>query len=168
MSMNFGQMIASWFHWMKLIERMFKMSNQPLDIEAIRARNKGASPGPWKVGKGIQEGLILAEWNGEWWPVARAQNTPLVWHENRYKGMEETDRNLCFIANSRQDNPALCDEVEALRERVKELEGWIATAKSALDDCRDELNFGDHTYICVVTAIDCLAECVEPTKGDEV
>ena len=91
------------------------MSEQkPIDLEAIRARANAATPGPWITNKyggigigpyGVGESVISADGFNPFYELG----CPYF--------------NAEFIAHSRQDIPALCDEVESLRERLKELDG---------------------------------------------
>jgi hypothetical protein len=88
-----------------------------VDVAAIRARAEAATEGPWRV-VGRYVALIG--------PVGVAQGQPAI------DALTETDAE--FIAAARTDVPALCDEVERLREQrnalVNEAHDWIAVAKS--------------------------------------
>lgn len=95
--------------------------SKPVDLEVIRARAKNAYPGPWEWVMDVRDNesvlpfLIGSDGNkvmdfGDcemYYPTA---------------GNAPSDYDMDFIANSITDIPALCDEVESLRERLKALE----------------------------------------------
>lgn len=94
------------------------MSDQqkPVDLESIRARAEAATPGPW-----YDNGYcgIFSDHKQEAFGIAS------IWHERLY-GDIPTDQGIAdreFITQCRQDVPALCNEVEALRIRIRQLEG---------------------------------------------
>ena len=105
--------------------------SEPLDLEAIKAREKAASPGPWECEP--RDCGFSPDYGGK----KVAQDTALAWGDDNHlqahlSGPKEpwgrgdfTVRDAWFIANARQDIPALIAEVERLREiewRMKGLE----------------------------------------------
>lgn len=90
-----------------------------LDLEAIRKRAEAATPGPWAIDPGSngQDLLAYTANEGKAWTV-RAYIAGICWKEN-------WQANMHFIAASRTDVPALCDEVERLRAD-------LASAREAL------------------------------------
>jgi hypothetical protein len=101
------------------------------DLEAIRARANAATPGPWKVNKRGHIG------GGDF------GTDPVVINESGIEpffelGAEGPD-NSTFIAHSRQDVPALCDEIESLRSRVALLEKSMEGMEFAQVGTREKL-----------------------------
>jgi hypothetical protein len=94
--------------------------SNPVDLDAIRARANAATKGPWETHhEGTYVGGLVID--GEWdWIIGDLQVDDGQDQED-YRG-EKIKENCIFVANARQDIPALCDEIESLRERVKELE----------------------------------------------
>lgn len=88
---------------------------QPIDLPAIRQRTDAATPGPWTAAR---VGSYSAD-------VRCEQKDPLYVNGTRFVsvlGASMTPRaclaNAAFAAAARADVPALCDEVERLREWV--------------------------------------------------
>lgn len=79
----------------------------PKEIDAIRKRVEGATPGPWEHTNNYtvhaRDGLICA---GTHYPES----------EDEY---DRDERNHSFIANARTDIPKLLDEVDRLNKRVR-------------------------------------------------
>ena len=94
----------------------------PIDTKAIRASAEAASKGPWEyqdidsVGGGriCDPGVEIASIDFDVYPI----DTRI----HRFRHVEEADRTGEFIAGARTWVPQLCDEVDALRARVSELE----------------------------------------------
>lgn len=83
-----------------------------VDIEAIKAREKAASPGPWRRGDSMtrQSSDFNVSGSGEW---------PIFDSDSQRIGVldgKPIKLNAEFVAHARQDIPALIAEVEALRE----------------------------------------------------
>lgn len=122
-----------------------------VDLEAIKAREKAASPGPWNVvgeclplGKGWQDG---GEGSSIESPIIEYENpTPPHCYEVIIQGGADDEQggavgilkqeNSEFIAHSRQDIPALIAEVEAMRVENDKL-------REALLADRSEGNYHD-------------------------
>lgn len=84
---------------------------KPLDVQAIRARCDAATQGPWEVSFGQND------------------NLPKYAYADTVTGdrvsLNTSEADATFIAASRADVIALCDEVELLRgERAKTVE-WL-------------------------------------------
>jgi hypothetical protein len=77
-----------------------------LDTTQIRARADAATEGPWE-----RDELLDLLWQ---FGVPPENITPAM--------QEQFHRNMDFVQSARTDIPALCDEVDALRKRVAELE----------------------------------------------
>ncbi len=111
------------------VEGAGEMNEQkPVDIEAIRARANAATPGPWGTGHNdtyVSGPLTDGEWD---WiigdiPVDDGQE------QEDYRG-HRIKENCIFVANARQDVPALCDDVEALRYTLTVLRIMAVQAQS--------------------------------------
>jgi hypothetical protein len=93
--------------------------DQPLDLDAIQARCDTATPGPWwndghEIYQGEHAGIpAVSTWIGETCTVSLP---------------DYGDANGAFLANARQDVPALL-------ARVRELEAENAELRETLDDC---------------------------------
>ena len=95
-----------------------------VDLEAIKAREKAASPGPWVShllggGKGGPNKYSVRDRDGD----DGTKDHAVAVCFPRKKGVEEKHNtgawNAAFIQCARQDIPALIAEVEALREVEK-------------------------------------------------
>lgn len=80
-----------------------------LNLDAIRGRATAATPGPWVTGDRIG----LEAWQAVLSPTGRMVG--LDWEQGG-------EADAVFIANAREDVPALLSEVDRLRARVTELE----------------------------------------------
>lgn len=90
-----------------------------LDIQAIRQRASRAEPGPWKVASN-EWNLRAAPWRGAVGIEADfdlAVPSLLLWTTRGGAQQENAE----FIAAARTDVPALCDELDAARQRIAEL-----------------------------------------------
>ena len=140
---------------------------KPVDIEAIRVRANAATEGPW-VKSVCQIMPFSGSQQDSWhkyrddsWDVFRGcfVGGLLQRMAIRVCRIMAGSEDAAFIAHSRQDIPALCDEVEALRMRVKELE--------SRGEYEGELFVTDFTCQThgLITPYPCCPEC--ETKGTE-
>lgn len=119
---------------------------KPVDLEAIRVRANAATEGPW-VKSVCQIMPFSGSQQDSWhkyrddsWDVFRGcfVGGLLQRMAIRVCRIMAGSEDAAFIAHSRQDIPALCDEVEVLRAQVKELEG-----RYVIKDCEWHLNEPD-------------------------
>ena len=95
-----------------------------VDLEALKAREKAASPGPWEGADGqitahSDKSCVKQKGAFDWVLSMQISNCP------NWKADEE------FIAHSRQDIPALITEVEALRGLERAARGLKAHTSPA-------------------------------------
>lgn len=92
----------------------------PLDLQAIKEREKSASRGPWKVYKNERVGVgIGTEYEH---PQLKSPNpivTTALHREGEAIRIYISKSDADFIANARQDVPALITEVESLRNALQ-------------------------------------------------
>ena len=89
-----------------------KPSGEP-SIEIIAARCKAATPGPWDV---IEEADVDAAWVNA---ATQTDDRPIALFD--YRTGPENKANAAFMAQARQDIPALIEMVLGLRRRVADL-----------------------------------------------
>ena len=89
-----------------------KPSGEP-SIEIIAARCKAATPGPWDV---IEEADVDAAWVNA---ATQTDDRPIALFD--YRTGPENKANAAFVAQARQDIPALIEMVLGLRRRVADL-----------------------------------------------
>jgi hypothetical protein len=89
-----------------------KRNGEP-SIEIIAARCKAATPGPWDV---IEEAEVDAAWVNAATP---SDDKPIALFD--YRAGPENKANAAFVAQARQDIPALIEMVLGLRRRVADL-----------------------------------------------
>ena len=83
-----------------------------MDIKAIREREEKATPGPWAYFP-----RTVGTWiKGVGFEDQRSFIPSICYVYDKYKTNTEQDGE--FIAHSREDIPALCDEVERLRAEL--------------------------------------------------
>jgi hypothetical protein len=93
---------------------------KPLDIESIRARAEKATPGPWITDH--NDTFVSAHnGDGDWDWIVGDMTLDSGQEQSDFRGYN-IKANCIFIAHARQDIPALCDRVEALEVRIRELE----------------------------------------------
>ena len=97
------------------------------DLNAIRARAAAATEGDWKVthAGNIHYG-VRAHIEGDVYPAT------VVFAQADSQGYGNGSRKVDaeFIAHARQDIPALCDEVEQLRQSIAVTGGLYRSAES--------------------------------------
>jgi hypothetical protein len=111
-----------------------------LDLKAIRERANAATKGPWvrdyiEINQRKSSCSIVGN-------VSNGYNTPVC---RLYCGFVTFEADVEFIAHSRQDIPALCDEVERLQRIVDEyqkseaekLKAMIAQVKLEAENLRE-------------------------------
>ena len=84
-----------------------------LDLKAIRDRAYAATPGPWVW---VQDSMMSG-------PLEAIITT-----DGGYYGPDRTDR--AFIANARDDIPALLDLIEELEDKVSELKDKVSELRT--------------------------------------
>jgi hypothetical protein len=89
-----------------------KRNGEP-NIEVIAARCKAATPGPWEV---VEEAEVDAAWVNAATPT---DDKPIALFD--YRTGSENKANAAFVAQARQDIPALIEMVAGLRRRVADL-----------------------------------------------
>jgi hypothetical protein len=98
------------------------MSENKLDLQAIRKRAEAADTGPWFC----EDGNIYTK-------TEIAPGCPGMIAEFVYRDEAE------FIAHARQDVPALIAEVERLREQQARLVGELEKADAFSDELKEKL-----------------------------
>lgn len=83
-------------------------TDQPLNLDAIEAREKAATPGPWctdswEIYQGTEYEPGLSMWIGE---TCRGTSSP-----------EQDRADAEFVAHARTDVPAMADEIRRLRQQ---------------------------------------------------
>lgn len=130
--------------------------------DTIRARANAATPGPWWPGHLTDDGHpcncsnVLSNYFAGAICSVNPNNGKLISDGgNDGAPLEEAKANILFIANARTDIPALCDEVERLRELLKEARSFVeltyddeggeeaADAKHVLDKIDAALSGGE-------------------------
>lgn len=120
----------------------------PLDLTAIRARAEAATPGPWR-----RDGNHLAKIRGfDGDTVAR-----IVYESNEEGFGPQNEADATFIAHARTDIPALCAEVERLRDLVRHQRGPLHDAGLLTDGEYAELA-ADHGAVARLEGYDALRE----------
>lgn len=110
-----------------------------LDLGPIKQRIEAASDGPWFV-------IHHPEWPGG---KSRVDNKPETKHAHFGELAFMERRNAEFVANIRQDAPAMVTEIEKNRKRIAELEGGLAKAEDMLRQAakeRIELAMGETAH----------------------
>jgi hypothetical protein len=117
--------------------------NEPLDLDAIEARLKAATPGPWQAVdlpyNGIDDPMIV---NGELVYIAQTA------YDMQSSSQEhDVDADTIFIANAPADVAALLGEVKRLREEKAKLiskfraeaddQSWHDTCHYMMEQCWD-------------------------------
>ncbi|MGB8273913.1 MAG: hypothetical protein WCF16_01430 [Alphaproteobacteria bacterium] len=87
--------------------------NGDADIDAIAARCKAAAAGPWEV---IEDEVVDAAWVNAATP---SDDKPIALFD--YRAGAENKANAHFVAQARQDIPALIELVRGLKRRVADL-----------------------------------------------
>jgi hypothetical protein len=90
------------------------MTNDELD--AITAREQRATLGPWTV-KRVQNLYPSEAGDGRTYPAVRGFRCPKAIYE---RGWEQVEHDASFMAASRNDVPALLNEIRRLRRRLQE------------------------------------------------
>lgn len=95
-------------------------TNTKIDLDAIEARVKAATPGPWVDGHGW--------YNGPLFDVVSASGRTICGCStcDRGDGVGEDENNAAFIMHARTDIPAFIAEVRRLRETVARLREEVA------------------------------------------
>lgn len=103
-------------------------SPAPIDLAAMRARAEAATPGPWQTDDAQQHAWGVYDDNGDGVAVARDIQYDKA-SGSRY-GVDLREADAIFIANAREDIPALLALVSRLEgdvERMREALGKAAT-----------------------------------------
>jgi len=115
--------------------------SEPLDLDAIEARAKAATPGPWnyehdtELEKGCRCGSCLEPIDGRMIVESRKHDMVAV-------------ADARFIAHAREDVPALIAELRRLREENARLKAFAEAVVENFDcDC-EELPTGDTCFWC--------------------
>ena len=103
-----------------------------LDLSEIRAVTEKTTPGEWKVVEHGNTVPSLAVVNEVYWENPKQVNVCSSISPNR-----EADAD--FIASARQWVPALCDEVEADREKIKAMESDEINSEMNLESLTAEV-----------------------------
>jgi hypothetical protein len=161
---NFGKCFIRQYNISKQTHRS-PMTNQynPVDIEAIRERANAATKGPWETAHNdtyVGGSVIDGDWD---WIIGDLQIDSGQDQED-YRG-KRIKENCIFVAHARQDIPALCDEIESLRERVKELEG---KEKDLMALCERLANGIDHMDNCMACGEEGNRNCVRGGQEAEL
>jgi hypothetical protein len=102
-----------------------------IDLDAIEARAKAATPGPWEV-----DSLAIAEVvTGDCESVALCAERKEWAEANRETHTAQRDgrrRNAAFIAAAREDVPALCAEARRLTDENAALRALLREARHDL------------------------------------
>lgn len=92
------------------------------DLAAIEAREQQASPGPWYPWHrciGVKETPDTNEEAGLGWEIVVNRDTGArAWPRPSLRGTFERGQDAYFVANARQDVPALLAEVRRLRQEL--------------------------------------------------
>lgn len=89
-------------------------------LNAIKERAAKATPGPWGwTYEGVDNVVIIQRGTNE--IIARLDD-------------ETCDKDLYYIANAREDVPALVAEVERLQQQLEKANGLLGWAHDVLDD----------------------------------
>lgn len=99
-----------------------------LDLDAIMARAKAATSGPWEV---IQDEVVDSAWVNA---AAGTDDKPIALFD--YRPGNDNKANAAFVAHAREDVPALIEMVIGLRRRVADL----LDANNREIECRVEAN----------------------------
>lgn len=86
------------------------------DLDAITAREQRATLGPWTVRR-VQNLYPSEAGDGRTYPAVRGFRCPKAIYERAW---EQVEHDALFMAASRNDMPALLNEVRRLRRRVQE------------------------------------------------
>lgn len=101
------------------------------DLDAIRARCKAATPGPWAYDESTgyieMDEAGYAEFKPDWERSVHKQ-PPLVARMTDTWG--DTSDDGCFIANARTDIPALLSYIDGLEREIAELKARIAVLEA--------------------------------------
>lgn len=122
--------------------------NHSIDLAAIRARCDRATPGPWIFSDQSFGGNYRAFQGG----VITARGCEcLIFANDDIVFIEPSD--ACFIANARQDIPALLDEIDHWRKRAEALERALKHYDDREDadvyiTCHTCVNYGSATKEC--------------------
>jgi len=98
-----------------MVDKLNEFANDKLDLEAIKAREKKATPGPWHQ-------RIHIVWDAD--PVEDSLDAGQICkchyrEDMNGLGVHDDIHNAEFIAHAREDIPALVREVERLRKELE-------------------------------------------------
>ena len=128
-----------------------------LNLDEIRAVTEAATPGPWKAvdkGNTVPFHAVFAPSIDGSKPV------------NICSGISPKTGNANFIASARQWVPVLCDEVEAGREKIKELESCLAESDCLVADHADELHAANKQIAVFKRALEISGQYVAAHAGE--
>lgn len=104
---------------------------EPLDLAPIKARASEASDGPWSWWN-VKDRSDTGE--KERWVIVEGGCGNSGWHLQWLLGDDNpTFKDADFIANARDDIPALVDEVEKLRKENDELRRKLKKGRDAAE-----------------------------------
>jgi hypothetical protein len=115
------------------------------ELDAIRTRERAASPGPWRVMRVSNQHASDAG-DGHSHPALRGLRAPKRLYERAWQQIEA---DMEFMAGAREDVPALLQEMDGLRAALKEVRHRVvelAHARPYDDDTRE--------LLAIVQAID--------------
>ena len=104
--------------------------------DAIRARCEAATEGPWKVGDGSRETRYQG-WDRVFSKDRCIASRAVYNYHNPDSFDKQTQRDMCFIANARQDIPALLDDLD-------EVEGHAERVCDYIEFCEGDPHDDDH------------------------
>lgn len=123
-----------------------------IDLDAIEARAKAATEGPWEShGQGVRAVASVAFCSDGFAYSVRGP-------QQRISGHDAT-QNACFIAHAREDVPALTAEVRALRAQ-------LASAREANKATLDRLEARDADARAAIEARDVAWARVDEAKAE--
>jgi len=114
-----------------------------LDLDAIEARAKAATPGPWRPSATKPPAAdSLKVWAPNPDGPAGFCDEKCVLVGNKYFA-EQAEKDVAFAAHAREDIPALIAELRRLREENVGRDGWIPVEERLPEDNVDILMWND-------------------------